>query len=147
MAGRAVAVTNNAPAPYRFRQFSTPRVFDVFRERRANNDVSKYVACRYLANQLSEGKWTPTTGATTSNDIHGRRYGQAMTKGAGGGKEEIMEVKNFSCMGSTIFPELLSLLRIIKPNGTYMHEHFILYIYIFFHQFIIYFCFRPSSLI
>lgn len=36
LAGRAVANANLHPAPFKFRQFSTPKVFDVIRKRRGN---------------------------------------------------------------------------------------------------------------
>ena len=36
VAGRAVASTNNQPAPNKFRQFSTPKVFDVMKNRTQN---------------------------------------------------------------------------------------------------------------
>lgn len=104
VAGRTVAMTNKTPAPNRFRQFSKPKIFDVYKQRYANMKQSKYVSYHLLANQLMD-----TNGADTDININNNVNEE----------EEIIttETKNFSCLGNTIFPETLSMLRLIIPNG------------------------------
>jgi hypothetical protein len=53
---RAVAHTNKHPAPNKFRQFSTPQVFDVLRNRRQND-----VLVAGLAQRLSNCHLGPST--------------------------------------------------------------------------------------
>lgn len=53
IAGRAVARTNHHPAPKKFRQLSTPKVFDVLRKRRHNESFVLSLAQRLSACHLS----------------------------------------------------------------------------------------------
>jgi len=50
---RAVANTNKSPTPNKFRQFSSPRVFDVLRYRRRNEmllrELSKFLSGRFMS--------------------------------------------------------------------------------------------------
>ena len=53
IAGRAVAHTNETPAPNKFRQFSTPTVFDVMRKRRENERLLNQLGRRLARCHLS----------------------------------------------------------------------------------------------
>lgn len=53
IAGRAVAHTNKTPAPNKFRQFSTPTVFDVMRKRRENERLLNQLGRRLARCHLS----------------------------------------------------------------------------------------------
>jgi hypothetical protein len=59
IAGRAVANTNKNPAPNKFRQFSTPTVFDVIRKQRQNqvlvDQLSRRLACSHLSESSTVG--------------------------------------------------------------------------------------------
>jgi hypothetical protein len=53
IAGRAVANSNKHPAANRFRQFSTPKVFDVIRKRRQNEALLSDLAQRLSSSHLA----------------------------------------------------------------------------------------------
>eukprot|EP00526_Cylindrotheca_closterium_P014570 CAMPEP_0113629980 /NCGR_PEP_ID=MMETSP0017_2-20120614/15570_1 /TAXON_ID=2856 /ORGANISM="Cylindrotheca closterium" /LENGTH=281 /DNA_ID=CAMNT_0000540413 /DNA_START=6 /DNA_END=851 /DNA_ORIENTATION=+ /assembly_acc=CAM_ASM_000147 len=53
VAGRTVAETNKNPAPRRFRQFSTPKIFDVLRKRRENQHLFHQLERRVAGKHLS----------------------------------------------------------------------------------------------
>jgi hypothetical protein len=53
VAGRAVAHTNTQPTPNKFRQFSTPKVFDVLRKRRENERLLEQLSRRLSNSHLS----------------------------------------------------------------------------------------------
>lgn len=61
---RAVAHANKHPAPNKFRQFSTPRVFDVLRNRRQNE-----ILVAELAQQLTYSHLGPSTVIGGSHDF------------------------------------------------------------------------------
>lgn len=61
VAGRTVAEANNNPAPRKFHQFSTPKIFDVLRKRRENehqfHHLERKVAGKHLSlsNAIGQG--------------------------------------------------------------------------------------------